>query len=191
MLASGPAAAKSDQFAVLLSGDGGWAGLDKEVAGALSERGIPVAGVDSLRYFWKVRTPAGLAADLDRIIRYYAYQWKKKRVLLIGYSQGADVLPFAINRLPAETRDLVQLNVLIGLGKEAAFEFHVVELVQQQQRHAHQAGDGQALLLPTRCACSVQTTMNRFVRQSARRTRASSTLRAAITSVATIASSPS
>jgi type IV secretory pathway VirJ component len=125
VLASGPAGANSDQFAVLLSGDGGWAGLDKEVAGALSERGIPVAGIDSLRYFWKARTPAGLAADIDRIIRYYAYQWKKKRVLLIGYSQGADVLPFAINRLPQATRDLVQLNVLIGLGKEAAFEFHV------------------------------------------------------------------
>lgn len=125
VLASGPAAAGSDQFAVLLSGDGGWAGLDKEVAGALAERGIPVAGVDSLRYFWKARTPAGLAADIDRIVRYYAYQWKKKRVLLIGYSQGADVLPFAINRLPAQTRDLVQLNVLIGLGKEADFEFHV------------------------------------------------------------------
>lgn len=125
VLASGPAAAQSDQFAVLLSGDGGWAGLDKEVAGALAERGIPVVGLDSLRYFWKVRTPAGLAADIDRIIRYYAYQWKKKRVLLIGYSQGADVLPFAINRLPPETRDLVELNVLIGVGKQAAFEFHV------------------------------------------------------------------
>src|SRR5262249_40440659 len=105
--------------------DGGWAGLDKEVASALAERGIPVAGVDSLRYFWKERTPAGLATDIDRIVRYYAYQWKKKRVLLIGYSQGADVLPFAINPLPAATRDLIQLNVLIGLGKEAAFEFHV------------------------------------------------------------------
>ena len=125
VLASGPAATNSDQFAVLLSGDGGWAGLDKEVAGALSARGIPVAGVDSLRYFWKARTPAGLATDIDRIVRYYAYQWKKQRVLLIGYSQGADVLPFAVNRLPAATRDLVQLTTLIGLGKNAAFEFHV------------------------------------------------------------------
>ncbi len=35
------------------------------------------------------------------------------------------MLPFAINRLPPATRDLVQLNVLIGVGKEAAFEFHV------------------------------------------------------------------
>jgi type IV secretory pathway VirJ component len=125
VLASGPAASASDQFAVLLSGDGGWAGLDKEVAGALSERGIPVAGIDSLRYFWKARTPAGLATDIDRIVRYYAYQWKKKRVLLIGYSQGADVLPFAVNRLPAATREIVQVTALIGIGKDASFELHV------------------------------------------------------------------
>jgi type IV secretory pathway VirJ component len=120
-----PASGEGDLFAVFLSGDGGWAGLDKEVAAALTERGIPVAGLDSLRYFWKARTPAGLSADIDRLVRYYAYQWQKRRVLLIGYSQGADVLPFAVNRLPPATRSLVQLTTLIGVGHKAAFEFHV------------------------------------------------------------------
>jgi len=114
-----------DAFAILLSGDGGWAGLDKEVAGSLAARGIPVAGVDSLRYFWRARTPQGLAQDIDRMLRYYAFQWKKSRAILIGYSQGADVLPFAVNRLPEATRDMVALSVLIGLSKTASFEFHV------------------------------------------------------------------
>ena len=63
----------SDSFAVLISGDGGWAGIDKEVAGLLADRGVPTAGVDSLRYFWTARTPAGLAQDIDRIVRYYAF----------------------------------------------------------------------------------------------------------------------
>jgi type IV secretory pathway VirJ component len=120
-----PATGTGDLFAVFLSGDGGWAGLDKQVAKALADRGIPVVGMDSLRYFWKERTPEGLAADIDRLVRFYARQWKKKRVLLIGYSQGADVLPFAVNRLPATTRELVQLTTLIGLSETAAFEFHV------------------------------------------------------------------
>jgi type IV secretory pathway VirJ component len=123
--ASGQATDDGDLFAVLLSGDGGWAGLDKQVAAALSARGIPVAGVDSLRYFWKARTPAGLAGDIDRIVRFYANHWKKKRVLLIGYSQGADVLPFAVNRVPAATRQAIQLTALIGVSRTAAFEFHV------------------------------------------------------------------
>ncbi len=116
---------RDDTFAILLSGDGGWAGLDKEVATALAARGIPVAGIDSLRYFWRARTPQGLAQDIDRTLRYYASLWKKQRAFLIGYSQGADVLPFAVNRLPAATRDLVALSVLIGVSKTASFEFHV------------------------------------------------------------------
>ena len=74
-----PPAATSDLFAVFLSGDGGWAGIDKNVAAALAARGISVAGVDSLRYFWTARTPQGLAADLDRILRYYAFHWQKKQ----------------------------------------------------------------------------------------------------------------
>ena len=124
-----PAEANADSFAVLISGDGGWAGIDKEVAALLAERGVPTAGVDSLRYFWTERTPAGLARDIDRIVRYYAFHWKKKHAILIGYSQGADVLPFAVNRLPAATRELVSLTALIGISDAAAFEFHVANWV--------------------------------------------------------------
>ena len=120
-----PASGDSDAFAVLVSGDGGWAGIDKEVAAALAEKGIPVAGVDSLRYFWSPRTPAGMARDLDRILQYYSSTWHRKRALVIGYSQGADVLPFAVNRLPATTRGLVKLVAMIGISTSASFEFHV------------------------------------------------------------------
>lgn len=120
--ARGPA---QPMFAILLSGDGGWAGLDTEVADALAARGIAVVGFDSLRYFWSARTPDGLARDIDRVVRSYAARWGRAQVLLIGYSQGADVLPFAVNRLPPATRAKVAHTVLIGLGRRASFEFHV------------------------------------------------------------------
>jgi type IV secretory pathway VirJ component len=120
-----PATRSGDTFAVLLSGDGGWAGLDKDLASALSTRGVSVIGLDSLRYFWTARSPQGLADDLDRVLRYYAQHWQKSRALLIGYSQGADVLPFAVNRLAADTKRLVAWTVLMGLGETASFEFHL------------------------------------------------------------------
>lgn len=120
-----PAPGAEGLFAVLLSGDGGWAGIDKELGRALAQQGIAVAGLDSLRYFWSARTPSGLAADLDRIVRYYAARWHRPRALLIGYSQGADVLPFGVNRLSAPVRASLALTALIGLGRTAAFEFHV------------------------------------------------------------------
>lgn len=124
---------QTDAFAILISGDGGWAGLDQEVAGALSAQGIPVVGVDSLRYFWTPRTPESAAADADRIIRYYLSHLNKQQVLLVGYSQGADVMPFIINRLPAETRKHVALGAVMGLSEHALFEFHVGNWVNATQ----------------------------------------------------------
>jgi type IV secretory pathway VirJ component len=117
--------AAKDTFVVLLSGDGGWAGLDKNVAAALAEQGVPVVGFDSLRYFWSKRTPEGLAGDLDRIVRYYAAHWKRSRAVLVGYSQGANALPAAFNRLPEPSRSLVSQLVLIGLEHKVAWQFHI------------------------------------------------------------------
>jgi type IV secretory pathway VirJ component len=117
--------APADTFAIVMSGDGGWAGLDQDVAAALSAKGIPVVGLDSLRYYWTARTPDGLATDTDRMIRYYLAHFGKQRVLLIGYSQGADVLPFAVNRLPATSRARVALVAVMGMSEHALFEFHL------------------------------------------------------------------
>ena len=120
-----PDAAPSDAFAIMMSGDGGWAGIDQDIAAALTAKGIAVVGLDSLRYYWTARTPQGVAADTDRLIRYYLAHFGKKRVLLIGYSQGADVLPFAVNRLPAATKAVVSLMAILGMSEHALFEFHV------------------------------------------------------------------
>ena len=120
-----PGHAESDTFAVLLSGDGGWAGLDQDVASALTAQGIPVVGLDSLRYYWTPRTPEGLGSDLDRLIRYYLAHWHKQRVLLVGYSQGADVLPFGLNHLPPATHEHVALGAVMGMSEHATFEFHM------------------------------------------------------------------
>jgi type IV secretory pathway VirJ component len=44
---------------------------------------------------------------------------------VIGYSQGADVLPFALNRLGRPARRIVWRVVLLGIGRSASFEFHL------------------------------------------------------------------
>jgi type IV secretory pathway VirJ component len=118
-----------DSFAVILTGDGGWAGLDRGLATDLASRGIPVVGLSTLQYFWKARTPDETGADLDRVIRYYLQQWHKTRALVIGYSMGADVLPFALNRLGADTLSHIALAAALAPGTEAQFEFHLTDWV--------------------------------------------------------------
>ena len=112
-------------FGVFLTGDGGWVGLDKGVSAELAKHDIPIIGWDSLKYFWKRRTPEGGARDLDRVLRYYSQAWHRSRVLLIGYSQGADTMPFMLNRLPAATHQLVGYTALLGISDNALWEFHV------------------------------------------------------------------
>jgi type IV secretory pathway VirJ component len=120
-----PASGTGDTLALLISGDGGWAGIDRELAAEISKQGVPVIGLDSLRYFWKERTPDSTAADVDRILRHYLAAWKKRCVLLLGFSQGADVMPFIVNRLPPATRTQLQSVVLLSLSQTAVFEFHL------------------------------------------------------------------
>ncbi|MGG2475679.1 AcvB/VirJ family lysyl-phosphatidylglycerol hydrolase, partial [Rhizobium sp. BR5] len=89
-----------DTMAVIYSGDGGWRDLDEEVGSALQKQGVPVIGVDALRYFWKEKEPQEVASDLARIIDTYRKEWKVRNVVLIGYSFGADIIPATYNLLP-------------------------------------------------------------------------------------------
>jgi type IV secretory pathway VirJ component len=113
-------------MAVMLTGDGGWAELDRKISGVLANRGIPVIGFDTLRYFWTPRTPEEAAGDLAAVLTHYLEVWKKEKVILIGYSLGADALPFMVNRLPKRLADRIDLVVLLGPGRRAEFEFHLV-----------------------------------------------------------------
>ncbi|MFN7967367.1 MAG: AcvB/VirJ family lysyl-phosphatidylglycerol hydrolase [Acidobacteriota bacterium] len=114
-----------DSVAVILTGDGGWAGLDKQVAGALAARGIRCIGWNSLRYYWTARTPDSAAADLARIVLLIQAQSPGAKVLLIGYSLGADVLPFLISRLSETQRMMIASATFIAPSLSVAFEFHL------------------------------------------------------------------
>lgn len=120
-----PAKGTGDTLALFISGDGGWAEIDRSVSGVLAGKGMSVVGLNSLKYFWSTRTPDSTAADVARILRYYLATWKKEKVVLIGYSFGADVLPAVASRLPADLQERLRLIALIGPSHTATFEFHV------------------------------------------------------------------
>ena len=126
LAAEGP---QGDALAVIVTGDGGWAGIDREIGGALARKGIPVVGVNSLQYFWTPRTPEGASRDLAAILRHYLASWKKDRAIVVGYSFGADVLPFLLSRLPDDLKGKVTLAALLSPSRSADFEFHLTDWV--------------------------------------------------------------
>jgi type IV secretory pathway VirJ component len=112
-------------LAIIYSGDGGWRDIDRTLGDLLRDRGTAVVGVDALHYFWSQRTPEETAADLERIIHHYRQAWNMTHIALIGYSFGADIIPFAYNRLSQEAKASVLMLSLLAPGRAADFEIQI------------------------------------------------------------------
>jgi type IV secretory pathway VirJ component len=123
-------------FAVIISGDGGWASIDKSLAESLATKGIPTVGLDSLHYFWTRRTPDEIGHALQDILRHYFTAWHMDKVLLIGYSRGADVLPFMASRLPRDLFDRTSLIALLGAEHSVELEFRVSDWITGSMKNA-------------------------------------------------------
>jgi type IV secretory pathway VirJ component len=126
-----PAVGKDGQHPLVIfySGDGGWRDIDKKIGGYLSDHGYFVVGIDSLRYFWRKKEPQTMAADLDRLIRHYGKQALGNGVMLIGYSFGADIIPFMVNRLSADTKSEIKMVSLLGISEHASFEIRLQDII--------------------------------------------------------------
>lgn len=129
-----PVAAPGHVLAVLMTGDGGWAAGDRGLSGALAARGVPVVGLSSPRYLARARTPDESARDLARVLEYYLSAWRPDSAVVIGYSRGADIVPFMVSRLPPALRRRVALVVLLGPSRWAGFQFHPTDLVADVRR---------------------------------------------------------
>lgn len=119
-----PAKKPGDTIAIILTGDGGWRKIDDRLTRDLNARGVSVVGFLTPDYFHERRTPLESAHALERTIRSYQLAWHRPRVILIGYSRGADVLPFMANRLPPAMRKNIDLIALLGLESTIDFRYH-------------------------------------------------------------------
>jgi type IV secretory pathway VirJ component len=61
------------------------------------------------------------------VIEHYSAAWHAREVLLIGYSFGADVLPFIVNRLSDELQRRIRAVSLLGPSRLASFEVRVAD----------------------------------------------------------------
>jgi type IV secretory pathway VirJ component len=120
---------RNGPVALLISGDGGWYAFEQNIANKLAEQGIPTIGLDSKKYFWKRKTPEETANDMANLISFYAKESGKERFMLIGYSLGAEIVPFIVNRLPEEMKSKVLSAVLLSPAINTDFEIHISNMI--------------------------------------------------------------
>jgi type IV secretory pathway VirJ component len=125
---------KDAPLALLISGDGGWYGFEQSIADYLSKEGIPTVGLDSKKYFWNRRSPEETSGDMATILNYYSKEWGRDRFLLIGYSLGAEIVPFIVNRVPEEMKSMIISAVLLSPATSTDFEIHFSNMLGMGNR---------------------------------------------------------
>ncbi len=130
-----PATSDTGQvLVVLLTGDGGWASADEGVSRALLTHGAAVVGMNMRSYLSRSRSPDEFAHDVTCIAESYMARWHRPWLMLLGYSRGADLAPFAASRLSPELRRRITTLTLVSPGQWAGFRFHLIDLVRDVHR---------------------------------------------------------
>ncbi|WP_157682133.1 AcvB/VirJ family lysyl-phosphatidylglycerol hydrolase [Mucilaginibacter mallensis] len=120
---------KDDKFVLFISGDGGWNSFSQKLADSYSSNGFNVIGLNSFKYFWKKKTPQETANDIAVLLNTYINEWHKQKIVICGFSFGADVTPFIYNRLPEALKNRITLVQLISPSSYTDFEIHVMDML--------------------------------------------------------------
>lgn len=128
-------------LALLITGDGGWKITDKQLSDEFSRQGIPVVVLNALKYFWTQKTPEQTTAVIEQLMQHYMQQWHKKQVILMGFSFGADVLPFVINRMDSNLYHRLMMIVMLSPSTSTDFEIHIAQMLNSNRQWKYNVVD--------------------------------------------------
>ena len=137
----------------LFSGDGGWLDFNDKLAIAFASNGYNTVGFNSRSYFWDKKTPEKTAHDIASLINIYLKEYHSRRVILCGYSFGADVVPFIYNRLSLNLKHRVSSLVLLSPFASTDFVVHTSDLLNigSDNREFKVFQEVQEIKIPTYC----------------------------------------
>src|SRR6478735_8777030 len=115
----------SKPLIVYISGDGGFNKFSDAFMKQWNSHGYPVVALNAKSYFWSTKDPEDAAKDVAGLITGYLSLWKRREVILLGYSFGADVLPFIQTRLSPDILIKIQYTLLFSPSKNTDFTIHL------------------------------------------------------------------
>ncbi|HEX5551759.1 MAG TPA: AcvB/VirJ family lysyl-phosphatidylglycerol hydrolase [Chitinophagaceae bacterium] len=138
---------------LMITGDGGWKDFDPRLAAAFVREKVPVVALNALHYFWDKKTPAQATAVVESLLKEYMGQWHKHSFILVGYSFGADVMPFIANRLPESFMKSCRGLALFSPGTSTDFEIHISQMLSSHHRWKYDVVKEMEAMKPVRMLC--------------------------------------
>lgn len=111
-------------FILYISGDGGFNKFSTDLCTALSRTGYHITAMNAKSYFWGKKTPEQTTADISAYLERALANQPNRKLVLLGYSFGADVMPFIVNRLKKTIKNRLSSVVLISPSTSTDFQIH-------------------------------------------------------------------
>ena len=111
-----------------ISGDGGFSRFSLDLCKSINLSGYSVTAVDSKSYFWRKKTPEESALAIATYLNKEFEGRQNQDLVLVGYSFGADVLPFILPKLPSSLRSKIKSTILISPSTSTDFEIHLTDI---------------------------------------------------------------
>lgn len=123
-------------FIFFISGDGGVRHFFADLCQDLNQAGYTVAALDAHGFFWNRKSPqqaAGLVADY---LEGQLSQRPNLRLVLAGYSFGADAVPFIVNALPFDLRQKLISVLLLSPSASTDLEIHISDMIWENRKRS-------------------------------------------------------
>ena len=130
------AASRDKAFIFYISGDGGMNTYSTDLCVALNKEGYEVVALNARTYFWDKKTPEKTAMDVNNYLSKRLAGRKNQQVVLIGYSFGADVLPFIINRLSKNIHENLRVSFMMASSGSTDFEIHWSDILGENKKRS-------------------------------------------------------
>ncbi|MCF3107456.1 virulence factor [Niabella sp. CC-SYL272] len=111
-----------------ISGDGGLNSFTNDFCKGINQSGYTVTAINSKSYFWNKKTPEQVAAELTSYLNGVLKGRANQQLLIVGYSFGADVTPFILNRLGNAVKSHLLRTVLMAPSPTTDFVIRVADM---------------------------------------------------------------
>ena len=114
---------------LFICGDGGINAFTTGLCNTMNTEGYSIAVLNSKSYFWSKKTPEETTSDICSYLEKELQNRSKRQFILAGYSFGADIIPFIINRLPEKLKTELASVVLLSPSGSTDFEVHYSDML--------------------------------------------------------------
>lgn len=127
-------AQNNSPFIFYISGDAGFNTFSKSLSDELFKKNYDISALDSKTYFWKPKTPEETTKKISEYLRLKLKGRKNQKIVLLGYSFGADILAFIVNDLPKDLHDKIESVIFLDPSKTADFEVSLQGMIFDKAR---------------------------------------------------------